>query len=66
LALHYLLPTAVAFAFAVTAALEIWELRAYVVTLLAWTAAGSIDLALLLKVLPDRRAGQVHSWRRTP
>jgi len=68
LALHYLLPTAVAFAFAVThvtlhdtAAFEIWELRAYVVTLLAWTAAGLIDFALLLKVLPDRCPDQVHS-----
>jgi hypothetical protein len=72
LALHYLLPTASALAFAVihgnlhdAAAFEIWEQRAYVVTLLAWTAAGLVDFALLLRVLPDRRADQVHSWRRT-
>lgn len=73
LALHYLVPTAVALAFAVThvtlkdtAGLEIWELRAYLATLLAWTAAGLIDFALLLKVLADRRSDQVHSWGRTP
>jgi hypothetical protein len=72
LALHYLLPTASALAFALThgslqdpAAFETWELKAYFVTLLAWTAAGLIDFALLVRVLPDHRPDQVHGWRPT-
>jgi hypothetical protein len=65
---HYLLPTAVALAFALIhadlrdgAAVDTWELQAYGVTLLAWTAAGMIDCALLLKLLPGRHSEELHA-----
>lgn len=60
---HYLVPAAIALGFAIRfaplrgeAAIEQWEIRAFVATLFSWTAAGLIDLALLFKVLPPRPA----------
>jgi len=59
--LHYLAPTIVAVGFALPSATlsgehatDFWELKAYGTSLLAWTAAGIIDLMMLLKALPQR------------
>jgi hypothetical protein len=59
--LHYLVPAVIALGFAIQfaalsseQAIELWEIRAFGSTLLAWTAAGLIDLALLFKALPHR------------
>jgi len=67
-AIHYTVPTAVAFAFALrranlhgAEAFDTWFLTAASVTLFAWTAAGLIDLALLVKVLPEHRDAAVNA-----
>lgn len=58
---HYLLPAAIALGAAIRfaelrgeEAIELWEMKAFTATLLAWTAAGLIDLALLFKALQHR------------
>jgi hypothetical protein len=60
-AIHNLLPVAVAVVVAVTFGgvygrdeFVVWERYAYALTLLAWTMAGLIDLALLMRALPHR------------
>ena len=59
--LHYLVPAAIAIGFAIPfaglrgeEAIDLWEFQAFGSTLLAWTAAGLIDLALLFRALPHR------------
>ncbi|HJR60525.1 MAG TPA: hypothetical protein VJ813_14035 [Vicinamibacterales bacterium] len=64
--IHNLLPAAIALGFAIAfiavtdnEALQIWQWNAMRATLLAWTAAGLIDLALLNKALPQRQQEHV-------
>ncbi len=59
--LHYLVPTAVAVGFALPyatlsgeEAVDLWVMKAYGTSLLAWTAAGLIDLMMLFKAMPQR------------
>lgn len=59
--LHYVVPTIVAVGFALPyatlsgeQATDLWEVKAFVTSLLAWTAAGLIDLAMLFRTLPHR------------
>ena len=66
--LHYLVPTVVAVGFALQyatlggeQAIDSWEVMAYLTTLLAWTAAGLIDLAILCQALPRQPEGEVVS-----
>ena len=66
--LHYLVPTVVALGFALhyatlrgEQAIDAWELIAYATILLAWTAAGLIDLAMLFKFLPRHAEGEAVS-----
>ena len=39
-------------------AVDLWELRAFAAVLVAWAAAGLIDLAIISKVLSGRSAGE--------
>jgi len=62
--LHYLVPTLVAVGFALRyatlrgeGAIDSWEVMAYGTTLIAWIAAGLIDLAMLFRALPHRSDG---------
>ena len=66
--LHYAVPTAVALGFALQRAtldgeqaIELWEVRGFAVSLLAWTAAGLIDLVMLFKALPRQPEGEAVS-----
>ena len=66
--LHYAVPTMVALGFALQRAtlsgeqaIDSWEMKAIVTSLLAWTAAGLIDLVLLVKALPPHHEGQAVS-----
>ena len=59
--LHYFVPTIVAFGFALPYATlsgeqttGVWAMKAYGTSLLAWTAAGLIDLMMLFKAMPQR------------
>lgn len=59
LSIHYAVPALVALGFALAfrdvvdeATHDVWEKNAYVATLLAWTAAGLIDLMLLIRAMP--------------
>ena len=63
--LHYAVPTLVALGFALQRAtldgeqaIEVWEVQALAASLLAWTAAGLIDLVILLKALPRQPEGE--------
>ena len=58
---HYGLLTLVTIGFALPfatlatdAAVELWEIRAFVTTILGWMVAGLIDLAMLFKAMPQR------------
>jgi hypothetical protein len=42
-------------------AIELWEVKALVASLLAWTAAGLIDLAMLFKFLPPQAEAEAVS-----
>ena len=66
--LHYALPTLVALGFALQRAtldgeqaIELWEVKAFAASLLAWTAAGVIDLVILFKALPGQPEGEAVS-----
>ena len=66
--LHYAVPTIVALGFALPyatlngeQAIDVWELRAIVASLLVWTAAGLIDLAMLFRALPHRPEEESHA-----
>jgi hypothetical protein len=66
--LHYAVPTLVALGFALQRAtvtgdqaIELWETKALVTSLLAWAAAGLIDLAMLFKFLPPQAEAEAVS-----
>ena len=67
--LHYAVPTMVALGFALQRAtlsgeqaVDAWEMMAIVTSLLAWTTAGLIDLAILVRVLPRQPEGNAVSY----
>jgi hypothetical protein len=66
--LHYFVPTLVAVGFALQyatlrgeQAIDSWEVMAYATTLVAWIAAGLVDLVILCKVLPRHAEGEAVS-----